>query len=132
MNRRTKTLTFIALILLALIGAIYLASHFILLGSFIELEERDMRANVGRVLNAINIQLDSVSRIASGYSMWDDAYRFVADGNQEFIDLNLMAATFTDSNVSVMVYLNNDHEIVHEKALDLETGIEIEMAVLTS
>lgn len=124
MNRRKSTLLFIATMLLALIGVIYLASHFILLGSFVALEERDMRANVERVLNAINIQMDSVATIASGYSMWDDAYRFVIDGNQEFIDLNMMDTTFTDYNVNIIIYLNNDLEVVYEKAVDLDTGTE--------
>lgn len=129
MNKRTKTLTFIGLLLLAFIGVVFLASHFILLGSFLELEARDMRANVGRVLNAIEIQQDNVATIASGYSMWDETYRFVRGDNQELFDRNLMDTAFADYDVNVTIYLNDDLEIVYEKAVDQETNTELPVPV---
>lgn len=125
MRLRSRNLLVSLLTLLALVSIIYIASHLILMRSFADLEERDVRANVSRVVKALNVQLDAISTIASGYSMWDDTYRFVSERNQDFIDLNLMDTTFTDYQINTVLYLDNDLQIVFEKAVDLVSGTEI-------
>lgn len=125
MRLRSRSLLISVLTLLALVSIIYIASHLILMRSFADLEERDVRANVSRVVKALNVQLDAISTIASGYSMWDDTYRFVSERNQDFIDLNLMDTTFTDYQINTVLYLDNDLQIVFEKAVDLVSGTEI-------
>jgi signal transduction histidine kinase len=122
---RRRTFIISVLTLLASVSIIYISSHLILMRSFADLEERDVRANVLRVVKALNIQLDTISTISSGYSMWDDAYRFVSERNQDFIDLNMMDTTFTDYQINTVLYLTNDLEVVFEKAVDLNTGEEM-------
>jgi len=125
MRFRSRNLLVSVLTLLALVSTIYIASHLILMRSFADLEERDVRANVARVVKALNIQLDAIATIAIGYSMWDDTYNFVSDRNQTYIDLNMMDTTFVDYQINTILYLNNDLETVFEKAVDLSSGTEI-------
>lgn len=122
MRFHSRTLTISVLTLLALVSIIYIAAHLILMRSFADLEEHDVRANVSRVLKAFNVQLEVISTIASGYSMWDDTYRFVSERNQDYIDLNMMDMTFVDYHLNTILYLNNDLQTVFEKAVDLTSG----------
>lgn len=124
MRLRSRSLLISVLTLLALVSIIYIASHLILMRSFAELEEHDVRANISRVVKALYVQLDAISTIASGYSMWDDTYRFVSERNPDYIDLNMMDTTFTDYQINTVLYLKNDLEVVFEKAVDLNSGTE--------
>jgi signal transduction histidine kinase len=124
MKFRPRTLIISVLTLLGLVSIIYIASHLILMRSFADLEERDVRANILRVVKALNIQLEAISTIAIGYSMWDDTYRFISERNQDYIDLNMMDTTFVDYQINTILYLNNDLQTVFEKAVDLASGTE--------
>ena len=75
-KRRLKLLVIIGISLSALIVAMLIASRLILLDSFLEIEQSNMRQNVEQVLNALNGEVKHIDTINSDYSAWDDSYQW--------------------------------------------------------
>ncbi len=52
---------------------------------------------------------------------------FVDDGNQEFIDANLLNETFEGLKIDVMIFVNNSGSIVYAKSIDSVTGRDVQV-----
>ena len=91
-----------------------------LLDSFARIEEQDMAQNVERAVNLINDEANSLNIICGDYSAWDDAYRYVRDGNSVFEKSNLTAPTLSKLRLNLVMYLNNAGDVVFGKVFDLE------------
>ncbi len=125
MTLRTKTLLIIGITFASLISLLYISSHIILMRGYTELEVQDTQRHVERVLNALQVQVDNLNTVALGYAVWDDSYQFVSDPNPTYIELNMSDLTFTDNQLNLVVFLNNDLQIVYEKAFDLHNAQEV-------
>lgn len=89
MPPRSKIPLLISLALASLFLILLFGARIILLGSYEDLEEKEAHADVERVVNALNAELESITSLARDYAGWDDSYRFVQDGNSEFVRKNL-------------------------------------------
>ncbi len=125
MTLRRKTLLVTGITLISLIVLLYISSYIILMGSYSDLEAQNAKRNVERALNAFQVQIDNFNTVALGYANWDDSYQFVTDVNQLYIDSNFIDLTFSDNQLNLVVFLNNDLQIIYEKAFDLQTNQEI-------
>jgi signal transduction histidine kinase len=125
MTLRTKILLIIGITFASLISLLYGSSNIILMRGYSQLEVQDTQRHVERVLNALQVQVDNLNTVALGYAVWDDSYQFISDANQSYIELNMSDLTFTDNQLNLVAFLNNDLQIVYEKAFDLNTGQEI-------
>src|SRR6266540_3332879 len=84
-----------------------ISSKAILLDSYARLEEEYTAENVGRALNTINDNLAQLNTVVGDYSGWDEAYRFVNDGNAAFIKTNLNDNIFPKLRLSLLAYVGN-------------------------
>lgn len=120
---RIKTLSLIAAAVLGLFLLLYIPLRRELLASFRDLETETMQANVARVLSALNDELASLNGTTGDYATWDDTYQFVADGNQEYIDINVADNAMANSRISLFLVYDGQRRLVLGKGLDLETGL---------
>lgn len=127
MSLRRKTLAIIGLMLVGPIVILYIASQTILLTSYAQLEQQIITRNVQRAINTLNNSLNSLSANTSDYAFWDDSYQFVQDGNAEYVTSNLSDPAFVNLGLNLMVFANEEYEVVFEKAVDLETGEQINL-----
>jgi PAS domain S-box-containing protein len=111
-------LVFILLILLV-------SARYILLPSYTELEEREARSNVERVLNAISEEISRITSLTVDYADWDDSYRFVLDGNTEFIRKNLTDENFEKLGMNLIAYVDTHGKWVFARCYDLERKVEV-------
>lgn len=125
MTLRRKTLAIIGLVLVFPIVILYIASQTILLASYEQLEQQNMTRNVQRAINTLNNILGSLSTNTSDYAFWDESYRFIQDGNEDYITSNLNDPAFVNLGLNLMVFANAENEVVFKKAVDLETGERI-------
>lgn len=125
MALRKKTLLVISLTLLALMAALYISSEMILGQTYLDLERQDTIEDVTRAVNGLQDTINAFELIALGWSKWDDTRDFIADGNQDFIDVNLLDGMFIGTGFEWAVFLTADEEIVHNKWVDLTLGHEI-------
>jgi PAS domain S-box-containing protein len=125
MTLRRRTLLIIGLTLVGLIALLYTITSTILLDSFARLEEQDARRNVSRVQSALSDSLETLNATAGDWAPWDDTYTFVEDGNEAFIQNNLVDSTFTNLQLNFMLFIRPSGELVYGKAFDLEKQQEV-------
>ncbi|MDD5434617.1 MAG: CHASE4 domain-containing protein, partial [Nitrospira sp.] len=102
---------------LLLIGA----SH-ILLNSFLDLEQNNMTTNVERAHLAFTNELEQISTINGDYSGWDEAYKFIQNGNHNFIKSNLPDTIFPQLHINFLMYVTNEGKFLYSRGYDLERG----------
>ncbi len=86
---------------------------------FSDLENDQMQENLKRIQYAIDNEEISLNKQAVIWAAWDDAYRFVIDGNQEFIDTNFVPPTFLNSEINIYAVVNNAGQLVHGENFNL-------------
>jgi sensor domain CHASE-containing protein len=119
MPPRSKIPLLISLALISLFLILLFGARFILLRSYEDLEEKEAIANVGRVSNALNAELESITSLAKDYAGWDDSYRFVQDGNSAFIRKNLDGQNLEQLGMNLVVYLDTRGKWVYSRGYDL-------------
>jgi len=125
MKLRTKTLLAIGVTLLGLVGVLYAASSSILLGSLKRAEEQNTRQAVKVVLSSFEqVQQDFSDRF-SDWSAWDDTYTFIQDGNQQYIQSNLIPEQFSNLKINLALFINSSNQIVFGTGFDLKTKQQI-------
>ena len=89
------------------------------------LEKDFVSERMRRVSVAINFELDDLKKTVIDWAEWDDAYQFVQDGNQEFIEDNLGANFFLNLRLDSVVYMNKSGEFVYAQQVnDDATALE--------
>lgn len=73
-----------------------------LLASLLELERNQANADLQRGIEALRNEVQFVGDLVSDWSGWDDIYRFVEDGNEEFVRSNLNEGVFRDTSFDFM------------------------------
>lgn len=115
----------ISLALFSLFLILLFGARIILLRSYEDLEEKEAQANVERVVNALKAELDSIHSLAKDYAGWDDSYRFVQDGNREFIHKNLDDPNFEQLGMNLIIYLDKEGNWVYARNFDLQKKLEV-------
>mgnify|MGYP000660478773 CR=1 FL=1 len=116
-----KTAALLTATLLLMVAAVYAAAQLLLIESYNRLEADDGKENVGRVQQALTADRDALTSLAEDWSNWNDAYQFVLDANQEFIDANLHGQAFSKMKTDIVLFINNDGELVNATAFDRHT-----------
>ncbi len=123
MTLRTKVLLLVGATVLGLFAIMLGISLFIVLRGFAEQEQTDARRDTERILSALRDDLSNLGTTTKDWSGWDDAYLFVQDRNQQFVESNLSDdTTFTNTRLNVMVFLDLSGTIVFAEAYDPALG----------
>lgn len=121
MTLRKKTLLIIGVVLIGLIGALYTVSSTILLRSLEKLEEQDTRQNVKRFQDALSDDIVKLNATADDWSLWDDTYVFVEDGNKAYIKDNLYNDAMVKIDIDLVLYTDLSGRTVFSKDLDIKS-----------
>ena len=116
---RKKTLIIISVTFVILFVVLYITSEFVLLKSFIKLEKQEVGNEVNRTLNIISNVILNIDDSTSDWAQWDETYNFIKDGNENYINVNMVAASFTNLKVNLMVLINESGQIRFSKGFDL-------------
>ncbi len=125
MSLRRKALLVSSVILASLLAVSYLVLEIVLSDSFARLEERAMRENTARALNALAVNRAQLVSAASDWAWWDDTYAFVEDGNGEYIEANLTDSAFANLKLNLMVFVHSSGRVVIAKGYDLSRRTEV-------
>ena len=122
MHIRTKTL------LMALSGAALLTAAWwvvidlVIAPRFIALEQREAKTHLERLRQLVQRQQNVLLEKSGDWALWDDAFRFVQDGNQAFRDANLISTTCQSMRINQVAYVGFDGRVIGMGASDLTTG----------
>jgi diguanylate cyclase (GGDEF)-like protein/PAS domain S-box-containing protein len=122
---RKQILLIILVTLICPISLLYGIALHLNLGSFGQLEQRDMRRNVERVRDALANEFGNLQGTAADWSSWDDAYAFMEDRNPSFIKSNIVDRSFTGMRINFMIFVNSSGELVYGRGFDLVQRKEI-------
>ena len=98
--------------------------RWVILPSFIKLEQQQAEAELYRVLDAIEREVEHVDLLLNDWSSWDDSYQFVQDRNQAYIDSNLVWEGLAgNSNINLMYFYDDQHQQVWGEVFDSDEGL---------
>jgi signal transduction histidine kinase len=125
MKLKQKAISIIASTFLVLMAALFLASGFIIVSSFVRLEERDMKKDIQRVTDRINDDLLDLSSRNRDYSSWDETYSFMVDKSEDFITSELVDVTFSSLRINLFSIVDNEMKPVFVKKFDINNSKEV-------
>ncbi len=125
MKIRTKTFITVVFTILVLIWVLYATSATIIRSGFSEVENQTARQNVDRAAQNIWDRARNLSSTIRDWSFWDLSYEFIQDGNQTFIENNLVDNVFTSLDINVLIFLKPDGEILYARAYDFDNQLSL-------
>ncbi|MEO8396805.1 MAG: CHASE4 domain-containing protein, partial [Chloroflexota bacterium] len=114
-----KTILIMTLTLLALVLLLYMVFRTIMLDSYSSLEQQITLRNTVRASNTLQKEIDRLGDSIHDWSSWDDTYQFAQHDNSDFVAINLTDNTFWSLNISLMLFVDTNNQIVYGKAVDL-------------
>lgn len=119
MKLRSNLVIVFAVTYLCLLGVLYISTTTVLLEGYQEIETADIQHLVDRGLSALDHRVSDLDLISLGFAVKDDVYSFMQDQDVEHIETILLDAAFLGAKINLMLFVNNDNEILYGKAFDL-------------
>jgi two-component system, NtrC family, sensor kinase len=105
---RAKILITLAAVACVFLVATWAIQEYTLLPSFCDLEHQQAQSNLSRATEALQKEVEHINDFAGDWSGWDDTYRFVEDGNQEFAKSNLESNVFREDSYDFLCFIRRD------------------------
>lgn len=109
LSKKISLIILFQLVVLAITGSF--VQYQVILPIFEDLEQRQAKVSIQQIEERFAEDLDDLDRYLYDWSVWDDAYEFVLDKNERFIDSNLHFSTFTNSNVNLALITQLDGKL---------------------
>lgn len=97
-------------------------SRIILIKRFQILVADQAQSDLYRISQSIRNAKETLRLYATSFAQWDDAYHFLQDKNQKFIDTNFVEGTFTSSKINIFAFFDENNQFFYGKAYDLKDG----------
>jgi sensor domain CHASE-containing protein len=114
---------------LAFLVIVALIQTFLNLGFFVNaltnIEQQDVINEVQKVEGLFNDQIANLLIKDYDWAIWDDAYKFIQDKNQDFIDSNLQNGSLNNINLNYMLFFSQDQKLIYGKGIDRQTNQQI-------
>jgi len=120
-------------IVLGMLSALALGvGRWIVYPSFLALEQRQTRDDVSRVVEGIQREVDHLTLLCNDWSAWTDTWNFVQNRNAEFIKQNLVAETFANNGLDLLLIADTADQFVWEGIFNRrDKAIEHDSALFT-
>lgn len=103
-------------LVIGLIGGIYAIASTILLQSFAEIEQQEVRQNVEVVADTLSKEIDTFNDFAADYAVWDATYEFIEKPTEEYIESDFADAPLLRLNIAL--FINSAGKTVYVRAVD--------------
>ena len=125
MKLRWKTLFIIGIMVISVLLVLMFVYNLLMLNGVGAMEQKDTRREAEIIVDSVEHELEDLDATTADYAAWDDTYTFVQDGNLDYINLNLMDATFVNLRLNIMLFVNSTNQVVFGKAFDLQNETEL-------
>lgn len=120
MTLKARASLAIAVVLMLSGVSVFLIFNRVILQQFHELEDIQARRNSGRIVEAFQSEARATESLARDWSMWDDAYSFVKDGEARFVDENLSLSSLSSINIDHLIFFDHEMKVVFSASMDSE------------
>lgn len=118
MKLKAKLLIIVSLVFSVFAFCGHIILHMTLYPRFLELEYTEAKRDMQRCRKALENEIVHLTNFAGDWAYWDDSYQFVLDGNQAFIDSNLDSIAFSQANLNLIYFLNDQGKVIWGKVYD--------------
>jgi class 3 adenylate cyclase/sensor domain CHASE-containing protein len=119
MTLHQKTLLLIGVTLIGLLGVLYATLSTILLSYLYDLEVRKTQKELKRALDSLSEEVAQLSVVARQWGEWDDTYKFMENGDGNFIKTNFSDSLFFDFRLNLVLLSRPSGQIVFNRGLNL-------------
>ena len=123
MSLRVRILLSIGFTIVALVVAITMISSRLTLRSFADLERKDMSESVSRAKRSVGQMVAEGHVKSSDWSSWDDAYRFMKDGNKDFVRSNMTDSALQRLHLDALLFATRQGRYFKGVTLPRSKGI---------
>ncbi len=110
----------IILIFVIIVSATILLSRFLILQNLETAEHDVITLRMEAVKALMEKDICGIDSTTLDWASWDDTYEFVEDGNQDYIEDNILTNPFTYLDLNLMVFLDVNGNIVYDAAYSPE------------
>jgi len=103
-----KTMLIMLVMILILLAANTAIQRFVIFPAFQSLEHQQAKKDVDRVEAIIFNALDLLNRHSNDWSYWNDTYVFMQDLNEDYIESNLSADTFSNIQINLAYFIDTN------------------------
>src|SRR5271169_6059483 len=128
MNIRTKMVSLLALLFVALIVLDVVVQNRILLPSFAELERDDAQTSMKRIGYALDQTLDGLQLSATDWGDWQDVYGYVQTPNADFVSANITPNAIKQLQVNALLIVDLQGKVVASRSQEM-SGAELDLDV---
>lgn len=104
------------------LSLVLMIARMVFLNNYLILENQAVQRDVQRFINAYQAEYKQLEILSSDWAAWDDTYRFIQDGNQEYIQSNLVEGTFDSLNVDFIMLFDMKGAMIYGQGYDSETN----------
>lgn len=119
-NLRTRTLLYLLLLLSAFALVIYWSTSYLLGQSLQQFEERHAQEELEQVRAVLDAQAQAMQRSSRDYSIWDDTFEYLRQGNRDYLTTNYTRAAMHNLRVDFVIFLTDTGQF--HSAVDGHTG----------
>jgi len=121
----------IVCILSVVVAATALADHMVqratVFPSFLDVEREEAAEDMHRVVAAIRNEVTGLASDCLHWSSWNDTYKFIVDGNEEFIASNLGPTTISNQGLDLIFFCDEDGDVAWSDIRDPLDGSSIRL-----
>ncbi len=129
MNIRTKMVSLLALLFVALIVLDVVLQNRALMPSFAELERDDAETSMKRIGYALEQTLDGLQLSATDWGDWQDVYGYVQSPNSDFVSTNITPNAIKQLQVNALLIVDLQGRVVASKSQEL-SGADLDLDVV--
>ncbi len=122
MDLRRKVLLGFVVILAATMCILAALPVFVILDDYKKLESTYVRTDVNLVLKNLDAEIRSLEANAPDWGAWDDTYLFARGEKPDYVDSNLMPATFETLRASFIIITDEEGTVLYGNGFDLVNG----------
>jgi sensor domain CHASE-containing protein len=117
MEQKKKAIITFSSTLLIILLLLLISVKYLVLNSYLALEDEDAKEHLQRVDYAFENELDSLEAIAGDYAAWDDTYQFIQSADSRYVTSNLTDDSLAKLRVDLIVFVRNNGQIILSKFL---------------
>ncbi len=127
MNLAQKTSLIVLLTVTGLMAALYGMDRYLLLRSYLGLEQAQTRGAVERTKSALDNAIAEVTKTANDYAAWDRSYEFMKHPTQSYIEQEFENDTLQGLKLNLILLTDLSGKITFVKGYDPLRNVEVKV-----
>jgi sensor domain CHASE-containing protein len=124
---RQNTILIFLIITLSIALIVSSLTYYLILGSFVSLEEEQSRTDMTVILNTLSEQGASLASSVKKIGVNDDTYQFLLDDSPLFINTTFGDKNFEELQVNFLIVYNRTGDVFYSKGYSLVTSEETQI-----